>query len=79
MEMLMLALLVLGLVRLLIKPLTFAARLLLHSGCGFFCLWLLNTTAFFTGIHLPMNAVTVLTAGILGLPGIGAIALLTVL
>ena len=73
------ALLALVLVRLLLIPMKFIFKLLIHSGCGFLCLWLLNTVSGFTGVYLPINAVTVLTAGFGGLPGIGLIALLEIL
>ena len=73
------ALLALVLVRLLLLPLKSMLKLAIHSGCGFLCLWLLNTVSGFTGIAFPMNAVTVLTAGILGLPGIGILAVLAVI
>ena len=62
--------------RLLALPLRLLAKLVIHSGCGFLCLWLLNTVSAFTGVHLPVNAATILIAGFLGLPGIGLIALL---
>ena len=67
------------LIRLLLLPLRFLFKIGIHSGCGFLCLWLLNTIAPFTGIAFPINAVTVLTAGVLGLPGIGLLAILAVL
>ena len=67
------------LVRLLLLPLKCIVKIAVHSGCGFLCLWLLNTVAPFTGIRFPVNAVTVLTAGTLGLPGIGLLAVLAVL
>jgi pro-sigmaK processing inhibitor BofA len=67
------------LVRLLFLPLKLTVKLLLNSGCGFLCLWLLNLAAPLTGIRFPINAVTVLTAGILGLPGIGGMAILAVM
>ena len=73
------ALLALVAVRLLLLPMKFIFKLLIHSACGFLCLWLLNSIAGFTGIFFPINAVTVLTAEILGLPGIGILALLAVL
>ena len=73
------ALLGLILVRLLVLPLKFILKLVIHSGCGFACLWLLNIAAPFTGIAFPINAVTVFIAGVLGLPGIGLLALLAVL
>ena len=67
------------LVRLLLLPLKGILKIAVHSGCGFLCLWLLNTVSGFTGIAFPINAVTVLIAGFLGLPGIGLLALLAVL
>jgi pro-sigmaK processing inhibitor BofA len=73
------ALLAVILVRLLLLPLRFLFKLGIHSGCGFLCLWLLNTVSAFTGIAFPMNAATVLTAGTLGLPGIGLMAVLAVM
>lgn len=73
------ALMALALVRWLLLPLRSIWKLALHSVCGFVSLWLLNTMAPFTGILLPMNAVTVLTAGALGLPGVGVVVLLAVM
>lgn len=73
------ALLACFLIRILFLPMKFAFRLALHSGCGFVCLWLLNTVSSFTGIVFPINAVTVLIAGFLGLPGIGLLAVLGVM
>ena len=64
------------LIRALLLPMKLSVTLAFHSGCGFLCLWLLNTVSGFTGIYLPVNAVTVLIAGFLGIPGIGLIALL---
>ncbi|MBQ2855227.1 MAG: pro-sigmaK processing inhibitor BofA family protein [Oscillospiraceae bacterium] len=64
------------LVRTLLLPLRLAAKIAVHSGCGFLCLWILNTVSGYTGIFLPINAVTAVIAGFLGLPGIGLIALL---
>lgn len=73
------ALLAVFLVRLLLLPMKFVFRVAIHSGCGFLCLWLLNTVSGFTGIAFPINAATVLIAGTLGLPGIGLLAVLGVL
>ena len=71
-------LLAFGLLRLVLTPLKLGFKLAVHSGCGFLCLWLLNSVSAFTGIFIPVNAVTVLIAGFLGLPGIGFLALLAV-
>ena len=73
------ALVALVLVRLLLMPMKLIFKIGIHSGCGFLCLWLLNSVAAFTGAYFPINAVTVLVAGFLGLPGIGVMALLEVL
>ena len=67
------------LLRMLLMPLKLIFKLLLHSGSGFLCLWLLNIVSAFTGVYLPVNAATVFIAGFLGLPGIGVIALLEIL
>lgn len=73
------ALLALVLVRLLLLPMKLIFKLLINSACGLVCLWMLNSISGFTGIIFPINAVTVLITGILGLPGIGILALLAVL
>ena len=70
------ALLAVFLMRMLLLPMKLAFKLVIHSGCGFLCLWLLNSVSGFTGICLPVNAITVAIAGFLGLPGIGIVALL---
>lgn len=66
------------LIRMLILPIKLVFKLGIHSLCGFLCLWLLNTVSAFTGIFLPINAVTVVIAGLLGLPGIALIAILEI-
>lgn len=71
-------LLAVPLIRLLILPVKLVFKLAFHSGCGFLCLWLLNTVSGYTGIYLPVNAITILIAGFLGLPGIGLVALMAV-
>ena len=73
------ALLAVLLIRLLVLPMKLAAKLLLHSAAGLLCLGLLNSVSGFTGIFFPINAVTVLIAGFLGLPGITLMTLLEVL
>lgn len=73
------ALLALVLVRLLFLPMKLAVKLLLHSAAGLLCLGLLNSVSGFTGIFFPVNAVTMLIAGFLGLPGMALMALVSVL
>ena len=69
------ALLIFGLLQLIALPIRWSVKILLNSACGFLCLFLLNTISGFTGIYFPINYVTVVIAGFLGLPGIGALAL----
>lgn len=72
-------LLTLMLVRLAFTPVRAAWRLLRHSTVGLICLGLLNTVSHFTGLVLPINAVTVLAAGFGGVPGLAVLILLETL
>ena len=65
--------------RLVLMPLKLIWKVGLHTGCGFLCLWLLNSISVFTGIAIPVNAVTALVAGFFGVPGMGLMALLEIL
>ena len=64
------------LLRLLVMPIRWFWKLFVNSACGFLCLWLLNSVSGFTGLYFPINNVTVIIAGFLGLPGIGLLAVL---
>ena len=52
--------------RLLVMPIGWCLKAAVHAGCGFLCLWLLNTVSAFTGIFFPINPVTVAISGFLG-------------
>ena len=67
-------LLVFLVLRIIAMPVRLTVKLLLNSACGFICLWLLNWISGFTGIFFPINPVTAVIAGFLGLPGIGVLA-----
>lgn len=69
------ALFIFLLLRVIALPIRWFWKLSINSACGFLCLWLLNSVTVFTGIYFPINWVTVIIAGFLGLPGIGALAL----
>ena len=73
------ALLVVIILKLLLRPLKWGLRTAVHAFGGFACLWLLNTASCFTGLSLPVNAVTVLLAGTLGIPGLALAAILELL
>ena len=70
------ALVIIFLLRLIALPIRWGWKIFVNSACGFLCLFLLNSVAGFTGIYFPINYVTVAIAGFLGLPGIGALALI---
>ena len=59
--------------KLMLKPLRWGLRLALNSGAGLLSLTLLSSVP---ALAVPVNAVTVLTAGTLGLPGLGLLVLL---
>ena len=64
------------LLRLMALPIRWFWKVFVNSACGFLCLWLLNSVSGFTGLLFPVNSVTALIAGFLGLPGIFLLAVL---
>ena len=58
------------LVSILIKPIKLIFKLLINTGFGFICLFLLNLLSDYTGVVFSLNFVTAAIVGILGLPGI---------
>ena len=69
-------LLLMLLLKVLVLPIRWFWKVFVNSGCGFLCLWLLNSISSFTGLLFPINAETALIAGFLGLPGIILLAIL---
>jgi len=69
-------LLLMLLLKLLVLPIRWFWKIFVNSACGFLCLWLLNSISGFTGLLFPINSVTALIAGFLGLPGILLLAVL---
>ena len=70
------AMLVFCFIRLCLAPMKLAVKIGVNTVSGFICLWLLNLISGFTGILFPINAVTALIAGFLGLPGIAVLGIL---
>lgn len=64
------AALILMFARLCLAQVKWVWKLGINSLSGFVCLWLLNLISGFTGVLLPINFVTALIAGFLGIPGI---------
>lgn len=64
------------LIRVTLIPMRMIYKLFANSACGLVCLLLLNAIAGYTGICFPVNPVTAVIVGFLGLPGIGLLAVL---
>ena len=57
-------------IKVLMTPMKLIFKLLLNTGFGFVCLFLLNLLSGFTGIVFELNFITAAIVGFLGLPGI---------
>ncbi|MFO7171725.1 MAG: pro-sigmaK processing inhibitor BofA family protein [Bacillota bacterium] len=60
----------------LAEPLRYLGLLAGRMALGYLGLWALNLVGLVAGFHLPLNPVTGLVVGVLGLPGLGAVYLL---
>lgn len=58
-------------------PLKWAGRLILNALLGGVCLFLLNLLGAGIGIDIGINPVTALTAGILGVPGVALLVIVS--
>ena len=56
--------------RILLKPLKLALKLVVNSMFGLLLLWGFNFIGAFLSIVIPINLVTILIAGFLGIPGL---------
>lgn len=56
--------------RVLLVPLKYVSKLLINAVVGGILLWVLNVFGNFIGLHIPINPITALTAGFLGIPGV---------
>ena len=56
--------------RILLKPLRLLMRILYNSLIGLVLLLVINFLGSYIGVFIPINIVTVLVAGFLGIPGI---------
>lgn len=68
-----------GFLRLCAAQIKWFWKIGINSLAGFLCLWLLNLISGFTGLFFPINFVTALIAGFLGIPGIILLAVVQVL
>jgi inhibitor of the pro-sigma K processing machinery len=59
-----------------LKPVRFAGRLAVKLLVGGLLLFFLNILGTNFGLHVPINAITTVVAGLLGIPGIAALAVI---
>ena len=60
---------------LVLTPIKWGWKLLIHGISGILCLWTLNLISIWTGIAFPINPLTALIAGGLSVPGIALLAM----
>jgi len=65
------------LIRLLFVPLRFFVLLLYNGVVGGLMVWILDLVGKYIDVHVSLNPITALTAGFLGLPGLGLLVALT--
>lgn len=65
--------------RLLLGPLKFLTKILINGGIALGCLLLINLIGRKWGVHLPVNPVSVIGVGALGIPGLILLIVLTYL
>ncbi len=65
--------------RLVVGPLKILSRLLVNCGIAFVVLIVINFVGSYIGIHLPINPVSVIGIGLLGVPGLLLFAFLSYL
>jgi len=65
--------------RILVKPLKLAVKVLVNSLFGLLLLWGFNFLGTLMALTIPINLVTILVAGFLGIPGLILLIILQVL
>ncbi|WP_418791271.1 pro-sigmaK processing inhibitor BofA family protein [Phosphitispora sp. TUW77] len=56
--------------RVMVIPIKLIMKLVINGIVGGVALWVVNYFGAFLGIHIPLNPITALTTGFLGIPGI---------
>lgn len=67
------------LIRLLLKPIKLAFKLLINAGIGFVLLFVTNIIGGYIGLHIAVTWITALIAGFFGVPGVIAMIAYTLL
>ncbi|MDT3698561.1 MAG: pro-sigmaK processing inhibitor BofA family protein [Thermincola sp.] len=56
--------------KVMLFPLRMVFKLIINAIVGGLVLWVINYVGSYFGIHIPLNPITALTVGFLGIPGI---------
>lgn len=56
--------------RILLKPIKWGIKLLIHAVSGFVLLWIINFVGGMIGLHLGVTWLSCIIAGIFGIPGV---------
>ncbi len=56
--------------RVMLVPLKWVFKLLVNAAVGGIILYVINYFGIFMNVHIPLNPITALTVGFLGIPGI---------
>lgn len=57
-------------IRLLVVPLKLLLLFCYNAFIGGVAIWVLNLAAAYFGLYVPLNPATIITAGLLGIPGV---------
>lgn len=66
-------------IRLIAKPVKILTRILINCLVACVGLIVINILGMFFGFHLPVNLITIVTVGLLGVPGLGLVTVLNYL
>lgn len=66
-------------IRLLLGPLKAITRLFINCGLAFLVLVLVNFVGLYLNFHLPINLISIISVGVLGVPGFALVAFLNFL
>lgn len=64
--------------KILFVPLKMIFKLILNSILGGILIWLINLAGITWGLHIGINVITMLTVGLLGVPGAVLLTVLTI-
>lgn len=66
-------------IRLLLGPLKVITRFFIDCGLALLALIIVNYVGLYLGFHMPINPVSIMSIGVLGVPGFMLVALLSFL